>query len=182
MPIYEFYCRQCNTLYNFLSRTIQPRATPDCPHCRQPSLERRLSTFATPGRAQAGDAAALPFDEAKMERAMSELAGQAESLNEEDPRQAAALMRKFTDATGMELGPSMQAALNRMEAGEDPEQIEADLGDSLENEEPFLTPGGRSRGSRGRMPPRRDPTLYEMGPAAPAHDPPPTARRKRRSP
>ena len=35
-------------------------------------------------------------------------------------------MRKLTDVTGLKLGPGMEEALNRMEAGEDPEQVEAD--------------------------------------------------------
>ena len=36
---------------------------------------------------------------------MNMLAGEAENINEDDPRQAANLMRKLTDMTGMELGP-----------------------------------------------------------------------------
>jgi len=50
-----------------------------------------------------------------MEKAMQTLASEAESINEEDPRQAANLMRKLTDMTGLELGPGMTEALRRME-------------------------------------------------------------------
>jgi hypothetical protein len=105
----------------------------------------------------------LPFDEGKMEKAMNMLAGEAENINEEDPRQAANLMRKLTDMTGMELGPGMQEALKRMEAGEDPDAIEAEMGGLLEDEEPFLMPEkkGRAKGAK-RAAPRRDETLYDL--------------------
>jgi hypothetical protein len=72
-----------------------------------------------------------------MEKAMSLLAREAEHLDENDPRQAANLMRRLSDMTGLNLGPGMEEALSRMEAGEDPEQIEAEMGDLLEGEDPF---------------------------------------------
>jgi putative FmdB family regulatory protein len=165
MPIYEFFCNRCNTVFSFLSRRIQPQKTPDCPRCRKGPLERVVSAFATPGRArEGGEDADLPFDESAMEAAVSDLASEAESVSEDDPRQAAALMRKFTRRSGLELGDGMREALDRMEAGEDPEKIEADLGDALENEEPLLPPGKhgvRARTAR-RPAPRRDPTLYDL--------------------
>ena len=65
------------------------------------------------------------LDESKMEKAMNLLAKEAEKINEEDPRQAENLMRKLSDMTGLNLGPGMEEALTRMEAGEDPEKIEA---------------------------------------------------------
>ena len=103
----------------------------------------------------------LPIDEAKMEKALNLLAREAEGMNEEDPRQAANLMRKLSDVAGIGLGPGMEEALKRMEAGEDPEQIEAEMGDLLEEEEPFLLEG--KKGPRGhRPPPKHDETLYEL--------------------
>ena len=166
MPIYEFYCPKCNTLYSFLSKTIQPDKRPHCPRCKRPRLERQVSLFAATGRAKEsaeGEGDLPPVDEARMERAMESLAGEAEGLDEADPKQAAGLMRKFSKATGLELGSGMQEAMNRLEAGEDPEQIEAELGDRLEHEEPFLTPGREKRAGRKPRPaPQRDATLYEM--------------------
>ena len=103
----------------------------------------------------------LPIDEAKMEKAMGLLAREAERVDEDDPRQAANLMRKFTDATGVSLGPSMEEALRRMEAGEDPDQVEAELGDLIEEEEPFMF--GEKKGSKvQRDKPRRDERLYDL--------------------
>lgn len=96
-----------------------------------------------------------------MEKAMGLLAQEADGINEDDPRQAADLMRKFTEATGASLGPGMEEALRRLEAGEDPDQIEAELGDLMEEEEPFVF--GAKRGGRvKRAKPRRDETLYDL--------------------
>lgn len=160
MPIYEFYCAPCNTIFNFFSRAVNTTAAPSCPRCTSP-LERRVSLFACIGKAADGDEAPdLPIDETRFTAAMDRLAAEAESLNEEDPRQAANLMRKFSDMTGVKLGEGMQEALRRMEAGEDPDSIEAEMGDILEKEDPFA-PGGP--GARQRRPkPQRDETLYEL--------------------
>ncbi|MGC9325848.1 MAG: FmdB family zinc ribbon protein, partial [Desulfomonilia bacterium] len=82
-------------------------------------------------------------------------------MNEDDPRQAAQLMRKLSEATGLKMGSGMEEALRRMERGEDPEQIEAEMGDLLEEEEPFVL---ESKGSSGRRKekPKVDETLYDL--------------------
>ena len=123
-----------------------------------------MSAFAITGKAkEEGDLDDLPFDESKMEQAMGMLAGEAERMDEEDPRQAANLMRKLTDMTGMKLGDGMEEALSRMEKGEDPEKIEAEMGDLLEDEDPFTLPGkkGTLKGAN-RPAPKRDDTLYDL--------------------
>ena len=123
-----------------------------------------MSAFAFTGQAKETEAGEdLPFDEGKMEKAMQMLAGEADRIDEDDPRQAANLMRKLTDMTGMELGEGMQEALRRMEGGEDPEQVEAEMGDLLESEDPFLLPAKKGRtGIAGRRQPDRDETLYDL--------------------
>jgi putative FmdB family regulatory protein len=164
MPIYEFFCEDCNTIFNFFSRTVNTSKKPKCPKCKKKTLSRQMSRFAFTGKAKEdGEIDDLPIDEGKMEKAMQMLAGEAESINEEDPRQAANLMRKLTDMTGLQLGPGMQEALKRMEAGEDPEAIEAEMGDLLEQEDPFALPDkkGAAKGSR-RSAPTRDETLYDL--------------------
>ena len=135
MPIYEFYCADCHTIYSFLSRAVNTGKRPSCPRCKRRRLSRRVSRFAAPGRAKGdgqGDAGDddLPMDEATMERAMEVLAREADNISEDDPRQAANLMRRLSDMTGMEYGGNMQEALRRMEAGEDPEAIEEENGRS----------------------------------------------------
>jgi putative FmdB family regulatory protein len=164
MPIYEFYCEDCNTIFNFLSKTVNTEKRPKCPKCKVKTLSRQMSMFAFTGKAKEdGDTDDLPFDESKMEKAMQMLAGEAENINEDDPRQAANLMRKLSNMTGLELGPGMNEALQRMESGEDPEQIETEMGDLLENEDPFILPEKKGQGTRSRhRPPLRDEKLYDL--------------------
>jgi hypothetical protein len=126
-------------------------------------MTRQVSLFAVTGRASETEDADLPFDERKMEKAMAMLGNEAESLNEDDPRQAANLMRKLTDMTGMELGPGMREALRRMEQGEDPDRIETEMGPLLENEDPFILPDGKGKGIAARQGrPAKDETLYDL--------------------
>ncbi len=164
MPIYEFYCKDCNTVFNFFSRTVNTKKRPTCPRCKKRKLTKQISLFAYTGRAkEAGDSDDLPFDESKMEQAMQMLAGEADKINEDDPRQAAGLMRKLSDMTGLKVGSGMDEALSRMEKGEDPETIEAELGDLLESEDPFVLPDKKGRGVRKTVSaPYRDETLYEL--------------------
>ncbi len=166
MPIYEFYCRHCHTVFNFLSRTVNTTKCPPCPKCKR-RLARQVSLFSMGGGGgEEGDDMDLPIDESRMERAMESLAGDVERMNEDDPRQAAELMRKFSKMTGLELGGTMEEALERMEAGEDPEAVEAELGEAMDSEDPFVFPEHGSAGGesakRPRGEPRRDKTLYEM--------------------
>lgn len=165
MPIYEFYCSDCNMLFNFFSKTMNTQKRPLCPRCGQVELERRMSLFATAKRREGeggdNDTPLPDLDESKMERAMELLTREAEGLDENDPRQAARLMRKLTDMTGLSLGSGMEEALNRMEAGEDPESIEAEMGDLMEEEEPFVLKDKGPKGG-GRRPPRVDERLYDL--------------------
>ena len=163
MPIYEFYCEDCNTIFSFFSRRVNTRKKPKCPRCKRKTLSRQMSPFAIAGRAgEEDDLDDFPLDEARMEKAMQALAGQAENMNEDDPKQAAGLMRKLSDMTGLELGAGMTEALRRMENGEDPDQIEAEMGDLLENEDPFVLPGKKGGRSVAKKAPQRDETLYDL--------------------
>lgn len=164
MPIYEFYCHRCNTVYNFFARSANTDKIPHCPRCKRIRLKRQMSIFAKVSRS--GDQPRPeddipPIDEARMEKAMAMLAGEADRINEDDPRQAASLMRRLSEATGLNLGPGMEEALRRMERGEDPEQIEAEMGDLLEGEDPFTF---EQKGKKGAVKPRPlvDETLYDL--------------------
>jgi putative FmdB family regulatory protein len=162
MPIYEFYCTPCNTVFNFFSRTVNTAKIPGCPQCRRP-LKRQMSLFAKGSgrKGEEGSDGMPPMDEAKMEKALAMIAGEAEKIDENDPRQAVQLMRKLSDASGISLGSGMEEALNRLEKGENPDRIEAEMGDLLDSEEPFITGGKGKRGVR-KPKPRVDDTLYDL--------------------
>jgi hypothetical protein len=121
-----------------------------------------MSVFSTPRNRAEDDDMPLPdIDETKMEKAMALLEKEAEHVDENDPKQAANLMRKLTDMTGLNLGSGMEEALQRMEAGEDPEKIEAEMGDILAEEEPFNFKKTLLRASKYR-PPKIDGNLYDL--------------------
>lgn len=162
MPIYEFFCPRCNTLFSFFSKTVNTEKRPLCPQCRKTTLQRWMSLFSRPRMAAEEQETPLPgMDETQMEKAVGLLAREAEHLDENDPRQAAQLMRRLTDMTGLHLGGGMEEALRRMEAGEDPEAIEAEMGDILESEDPLsLKP--KARGGPARATPFKDEKLYDL--------------------
>ncbi len=167
MPIYEFYCAGCHALYSFLARRPSSKR-PSCPRCGRPRLERRASVFAvSTGRPEpAADAGESSVDDRRMESVMAELARDVERIDESDPRQMASFMRRFFDRSGMPVGAGVEEAIRRMEAGEDPEQVEEQMGDLLEGDEALGLDEGapavmRRLGRRAR-PPAVDPTLYEM--------------------
>ncbi len=165
MPIYEFYCKQCHTIFNFFSGTVNTEKVPDCPRCKNVTLERKMSMFACTGKAEEKNAGMddLPIDEGKMEKAMQMLEKEAGQINEDDPRQAANLMRRLSDMTGIQLGDGMNEALNRLENGEDPDSIEAQMGDLLENEDPFILPETKGKPVKSRpVTPHVDETLYDL--------------------
>ena len=164
MPIYEFFCQDCNTIFNFFSGRINTEKRPDCPKCGRKGLERKLSAFAVIGRAKEEDAddPLAGLDETKVEHALDGLMREAEGMNEDDPRQMASLMRKFSDKTGISLGEPMEEAICRMEAGENPDQIEKDMGDLLEADDAFSLEGLKKKIRSGPRPPLHDETLYQL--------------------
>ena len=170
MPIYEFYCRPCRTVYSFFARKIDTETVPKCPKCPAGSrakLQRQMSRFAISSGASdsAGPPDGMPdMDDEKMEQAMMQMAGEMENVNEDDPRAMAAMMRKLMNTTGMNMGEGMEEAIRRMEAGEDPDKVEEELGDALDGEDPFSVGESKLRGLHRRMTeaPNIDPEVYDM--------------------
>jgi putative FmdB family regulatory protein len=162
MPIYEFYCRKCNTIYNFFSRSVNTDTIPRCPRCKTVKLVRQMSVFSTiTGDREDAEDNMPPIDEGRMEKAMEMLSREAGSIDEDDPRQAASMMRKLSDAAGLNLSAGMEEALSRLERGEDPDKIEEEMGDIFENEEPFSLDVKAKRG-RKRPRPQVDERLYDL--------------------
>jgi putative FmdB family regulatory protein len=167
MPIYEFGCPKCRVIFSFLSKRLNPDRLPVCPKCGNRKMAKQVSAFAMPkgvkepaARSEdaAGDAGPTPdLDDPRMMRAMTELERDMEHLDENNPRHMAHLMRKMKDALPPGTMPKeMDVAIRRLEAGEDPEKIEADMGDVLgdfmggpEGEEGGGGPGGGYRRDSG---------------------------------
>lgn len=141
MPIYEFACPKCRRIYSFLSKRIKPDHSPTCPKCGSKRLSKQVSRFAMvkgikePAAKPEGadDGPPMPdLDDARMERVMSELERDMDHLDENNPKHMAHLMRKMKDIMPAGTVPKeLDVAIKRLEAGEDPEKIEADMGDVL---------------------------------------------------
>ena len=72
------------------------------------------------------------------------------------------VMRRLAEASGEAVTPTMEEMFRRMEAGEDPESVEEEMGDALA-EDPLSRAGdGIGRLRRRYLPPSVDSTLYEM--------------------
>lgn len=123
-----------------------------------------MSTFATIGKAKQVDEEdpLSGLDDAKMEQAFEGLMREAEGMDEDDPRQMASLMRKFSDKTGLSLGDSMEEALSRLESGEDPEVVEKKMGDLLDTDDAFSLEVVKKKVRSARNLPFHDDTLYEL--------------------
>ena len=163
MPIYEFYCSHCHTLFNFFASTIDTQSTPACPRCKRPGLERRPARFAM--LKHGGEEEPDPFAGLDDERLccflVFFLVVLAQIGDDEDPRKLAGLFRRFSESAGLEPGPRMEDMMARLEAGEDLDQLENELEGELEGDdalEEFFRFRKKSRQVARR--PRVDDNLY----------------------
>jgi putative FmdB family regulatory protein len=161
MPVYEFLCKACNRIFSFHSFKIATEKVPECPKCGNADLRRVPSSFGvstTPKTsAGRGDEEGAGLDDPRMEREMMRFASELEGMDENDPRAMAAAVRKMTEIAGEPVTPAMEEMIRRLEAGEDPEKVEEELGDALEEEM-----GDEGGGGFSGAPPTRDGGLYPM--------------------
>ena len=154
MPIYEFACPKCRRIFSFLSKRVNPDRLPVCPKCGGKKLSKQVSRFAmTKGleepAAKTGPETGEPpmpdLDDPRMARAMAEMERDMEHMDESNPKHMAHMMRKMKDLMPTGAVPKeLDIAIKRLEAGEDPEKIEADMGDVLGD---FM--GGEKAGAGG---------------------------------
>jgi len=111
MPLYEYRCRRCGRRVVILSRSFSPPTSPRCDHCGGEDLVRLISRVAV-----------LKSEESRLE----ELADPSRfgDLDESDPRSIARWMRRMSSELGEDLGPEFEEVLDRLEAGQSPEEIE----------------------------------------------------------
>ena len=120
-----------------------------------------VSTFAISRNLDEPPEGMPDIDESKIEQAMMTLAGDMESMDEDDPKAMAHFMRRLSTMTGLELGEGAEEALSRLEAGEDPEQIESEMGDLFDGNELFSQK--KIKGWKKQfLPPEHDDTLYVL--------------------
>jgi len=161
MPVYEFYCADCHAIFNFLCRRVSTDKVPSCPRCNRQGLEKQVSAFAISRKLDEPPEGMPDIDEAKIEQALMSLADDMEKMDEEDPKAMANFMRRFSTMTGLDLGEGGEEALSRLEAGEDPEQIESEMGNLFNGDELFSQK--KIKGLRKKyLPPEHDESLYVL--------------------
>src|SRR3954462_1712539 len=184
MPIYEYYCPDNHTIYQFYAKTLaQGQTTPKCPDNPKFRLKKLVSAFAiTSGGASdeaaenKPDVAGDPAEDAKMEAAMSAMEGEFANVDENDPKAMARMMRRMSELTGEKIDGEMEEVVRKLEEGADPDSLEDQLGGG-ESPEGMDDPYGEGAGGEGGPPPdpkepkhryrirrrapRRDPKLYD---------------------
>ena len=183
MPIYEYYCPDNHTVYQFYAKTLaQGKTIPQCPDNPKYRMVKCVSSFAvtrggkgdeTPPAEAGGDDAA---DDGRMEAAMSAMEKEFAHVDENDPRAMGRMMRRMAEMTGEKLDGEMEEVVRKLEEGADPESLEDALGDDAPGADDALgDPASAQGGSSGKelrekrarftalrqRPARRDPQLYD---------------------
>ena len=118
MPIYEYRCNDCRKRVTVYWRSFSEveTARPHCPVCGGEELSRLISRVAV-----------LKSEESRLEDLAdpSNLAG----LDENDPKSMARWMKKMSREMGEDLGSECDEVVDRLEAGESPEEIETAMPD-----------------------------------------------------
>lgn len=113
MPIYEYHCSDCNRRVSLLWRSMAAatEGTPVCPRCGGQQLRRLISRVAV-----------VRSEESRLDTlADSNMLG---DLDENDPRSMARWMKRMSREMGEDLGDEFHEVVERLEAGESPEDIE----------------------------------------------------------
>ncbi len=115
MPLYEFFCEDCQRRVAVVQSYAEYGTTPPvCPHCRGTRLRRLISRVRV-----------ARSEESRME-SLADPSGMGD-VDENDPRSMARMMRRMSSELGEEMGPDFNEAVDRMEAGESPEDIEQSM-------------------------------------------------------
>ncbi|HEY5638805.1 MAG TPA: zinc ribbon domain-containing protein [Dehalococcoidia bacterium] len=112
MPIYEFRCTACRKRTSVFLRSVSAEVSAACEHCGSRRLERLFSRVAVHRSGDDGG-----FDEASLA-----------DVDEGDPRSMAKWVRKMSREMGEPLDAEMEGELERMEAGELPDDDDSDDG------------------------------------------------------
>lgn len=114
MPIYDYRCNQCGRRVSILWRTWSDleTKTPVCSRCGSHDLKRLVTRVAV-----------LHSEDSHLENLADP--GAFGDLDENDPKSVARMMRKMSREAGEDLGPEFSEVVDRLESGQNPEDIEA---------------------------------------------------------
>jgi len=109
VPIYEFRCQRCRRRSSVFTRSIGGVAEAVCSHCGSREMSRLISKVAV---LRSGDDAFAGLDESSLG-----------DVDENDPRSMARWLRQMSRQAGEPLDAEMESELERMEAGEMPDDF-----------------------------------------------------------
>lgn len=116
MPTYDFVCLNCRRRFDvFMSYSEYGSRPVSCPHCGSTDVRRRV------GRVRIAKS-----EESRLESLADPAA--LEGL-EDDPQALGRMMRKMGSEMGEDLPPEFGDVVDRLEAGQSPEDIESALPD-----------------------------------------------------
>lgn len=161
MPIYEYFCNDCNVVFSFMSNQVAPSKIPQCPKCSSQSMIKHLSSFSSP--ASSGNTE-TDFDEAKVESGFTHLLDNAAQLTEKDASNLGDLMVSFTKECGYEYTESMKSTLSKISTdgkkvdGSNPKDllVELDVSTGVDGDK------DRDNVTDKRKPPEVDPNIYQL--------------------
>lgn len=126
MPYYPYRCLDCKKRFEiFMSYNeygVRPVA---CPHCKSSNVQRRISRVRIARSEESRLDSLSDFDDF-------------DGL-ENDPRALGRMMRRMGQEMGEDVGPEFNEVIDRLEAGQSPEEIEAALPDLAGGEDDFAS-------------------------------------------
>jgi putative FmdB family regulatory protein len=114
MPNYLYKCLNCKKRFEIFMTYDEYGVQPvSCPHCGEKNVQRRI------GRIRFARSEESRLDDLADPSALEGL--------EDDPRALGRMMRKMSREMGEDMGPEFDEVIDRLEAGQSPEDIEAAL-------------------------------------------------------
>ncbi len=116
MPIYQYRCLNCRKRFEtFMSYDEYGSHKARCPHCDSDQVQRRI------GRIRI----------ARSEDSRLESMADPDNLAglEDDPKALGRMMRQMSHEMGEDMGPEFDEVIDRLEAGQSPEEIEEAIPD-----------------------------------------------------
>lgn len=116
MPFYPYRCLDCKKRFEiFLSYSEYGTRPIACPHCQSQNVQRRINRVRIARSEESRLDNLSDFDDF-------------DGL-EDDPRSLGRMMRRMGQEMGEEVGPEFDEVIDRLEAGQSPEEIESALPD-----------------------------------------------------
>jgi putative FmdB family regulatory protein len=111
MPVYQYRCLNCKKRFEvFLAYQEYGVKNVLCPHCTSDQVQRRI------GRIRIAKSEDSRLDSLTDTTSLEGL--------EDDPRALGKMMRKMSNEMGEDVGPEFNEVVDRLEAGQSPEDIE----------------------------------------------------------